>query len=219
MKLKKYIFMAGLLAMLLVPALTAAAAQEMNDGDAAAIAKAAKLETIAIGEGTTILGAPEATQEQMVRYILQQNPEPKLNCSVEELVRYYYEEGAASGIRPDVALCQAIKETGCFAYGKDVVPEQNNYCGLGATGKGYRGAYFATPQRGVRAHLQHLMAYATTQRPQGELVDPRYDVLRLKYPKYYGKIPYWTGLDGKWALPGTHYGEDILARWEEAKQM
>ena len=84
----------------------------------------------------TIEGEPVATQEQMVEFILLRNPHPKINCTVEELVRYYYEEGAVEGIRADIALCQAIKETGTWNYGGDVTPDQNNFCGLGTTGAG-----------------------------------------------------------------------------------
>ena len=191
----------------------------MDANDIPAASKAEKLQTVDIGSGTTILGPAEATEEQMIRYILEQNPNPQLNCTVEELVGYYYQEGGSEGVRPDVALCQAIKETGCFAYGGDVVPAQNNYCGLGATGHGQPGAYFATPQRGVRAHIQHLLCYAPTRLPRQAILDPRYEVLRIKYPKFYGAIPYWTGLNGKWAVPGKHYGQDIIAMWQKAKSL
>lgn len=164
-----------------------------------------------------ILGEPELKEAQIVRYILRKNPNPQLNCTVEELVRYYYEEGTSEGVRADVAICQAIKETGCFAFGGDVHPSQNNYCGLGATGGGVRGQFFAAPRRGVRAHIQHLMAYATTRLPQQPILDERYDVLREKYPQFYGKVETWVGLSGKWALPGRHYGQDILQIFEEIK--
>lgn len=191
----------------------------LSVGDIEVLKKIETRQTVATGAGTTILGSAEATQDQMVRYIRQRNAMPKLQCSVEELVHYYYTEAGSEGVRADVALCQAIKETGCFAYGGDVSAVQNNYCGLGATGHGHPGAFFATPQCGVRAHIQHLMCYATTRLPKEKILDPRYEVLRVKYSQYYGKIPFWTGLNGKWAYPGKHYGEDILAIWEEAKKM
>lgn len=174
------------------------------------------LEEEAPPESVEILGAAEATPEQMTAFIRRRNPQPKLACSVEEIVRLYYEEAAAEGVRADVALCQALKETGFFAYGGDVLPEQNNYCGLGATGNKAKGAYFATPQQGVRAHIQHLMAYATTERPHAPLVDPRYDLVRLYRSDIYGKIRTWTGLNGVWAVPGTSYGQDILLLHREA---
>ena len=174
------------------------------------------LEEEAPPESVEILGAAEATQAQMAAFIRRRNSQPKLACSVEEIVRLYYEEAGAEGVRADIALCQALKETGFFAYGGDVLPAQNNYCGLGATGNKAKGAYFSTPQEGVRAHIQHLMAYATTERPHAPLVDPRYDLVRLYRTDIYGKIKHWTGLNGVWAVPGTSYGQDILLLCREA---
>ncbi len=175
------------------------------------------LEAEAAADTITIMGAAEASEEQMVHYIEKRNPQPKLNCSVEDIVRYYYEEAGREGIRPDVALCQALKETGFFAYGGDVSPKQNNFCGLGATGNREPGASFATPQLGVRAHIQHLMAYATQERPHGAIVDPRYKHVVVNRPDIHGHITKWTGLNGVWAVPGTRYGQEILYLWQQAQ--
>lgn len=165
----------------------------------------------------TIKGTPEVTESQMVAYINANTPTTKLNCSVEELVHHYYQEGAIEGIRSDIALCQAIKETGWFCYGGTVVPEQNNYCGLGTTSATVKGHYFETPQLGVRAHLQHLLVYAQKEAPVQELIDPRYQLVIERHPDFYGNMKYWTDLNGRWAVPGKHYGEEILLLWEQAK--
>ena len=169
-------------------------------------------------ENIAIAGTAEVSMEKMAAYIKKRNPQTKLSCSVDALVQYYYAEAGAEGIRPDLALCQAIKETGCFAYGGDVLPEQNNYCGLGTTGGGVKGHYFASPEIGVRAHVQHLLAYSSMLPPKKELVDPRYQLVKEKHPEIFGKVTTWTGLNGKWAVPGTHYGQDILKMLEEIKQ-
>lgn len=165
----------------------------------------------------TIMGPATVPPEQMVRFIRQRNANPKLNAPLEDVVQAYYDEAGREGIRPDVALCQALKETGYFAYGGDVSPEQNNFCGLGATGNGAPGASFATPQLGVRAHIQHLLAYASTERPKTAIVDPRYELLVQNHPELYGKVSAWTGLNGRWAVPGKHYGQEILWMWTEAQ--
>ena len=170
-------------------------------------------------EDITIFGEPVATQEQMVKFIKLRNPNPKINCSVEDLVRYYYEEGAAEGIRADIALCQAIKETGTWNYGGDVTPDQNNFCGLGTTGGGVKGGYFATPQLGARAHIQHLLVYTSTRPTKFENIDPRYDHIVNNRRDVYGQIHTWTGLNGVWASPGHNYGQDILALWQQAQAM
>ena len=93
-------------------------------------------------EDVTIFGRSEATEKQMVDFILRRNPTPDISCTVEEIVSYYYEEAGREGIRADIALCQACKETGFFKYGGDVTADQNNYCGLGATGNHEPGVDF-----------------------------------------------------------------------------
>ncbi|ORU01084.1 N-acetylmuramoyl-L-alanine amidase [Anaerovibrio sp. JC8] len=173
---------------------------------------------VADKDKVTIMGPATLSQKQMVQYILSRNQNPKINCTLEELVAYYYEEAGDEGVRPDIALCQALKETGFFKYGNDVKAMQNNYCGLGALGNDVPGYTFYTPQRGVRAHIQHLLAYATTRMPKKQLVDPRFMVLVEKYPHYRGAAKYWPDLNGRWAVPGTTYGQDILRLWREAGQ-
>ena len=168
-------------------------------------------------DSITITGPAEATQEQMVRFIKKRNPQPRLTCSIEEIVNYYYQEGGREGIRPDVALCQALKETGFFAYGGDVAPKQNNFCGLGTTGHHVPGHSFATAQLGVRAHIQHLLAYTSRKQPSVQIVDPRYELLITNRPDLFGKIPNWTGLNGAWAVPGRNYGQEILSLWRQAQ--
>ncbi len=165
----------------------------------------------------TIMGPATIPARQMVHFIRQRNPHPKLNAPLEDVVQAYYDEAGREGIRPDVALCQALKETGYFAYGGDVSPDQNNFCGLGATGNKVAGAHFATPQLGVRAHIQHLLAYASTERPKTAIVDPRYELLAEKNTELYGQVDSWTGLNGRWAVPGKHYGQEILWMWTEAQ--
>ena len=158
---------------------------------------------------SSIIGTPMASQRQCVRYLLRNNPHPNIAVSPEEIVQLYYEEGEREGIRPDVALCQAFKETGFFRYGGTVTPDQNNYCGLGTTSAVVKGSYFPNPQIGVRAHIQHLLAYSSTRRPSTEIVDPRYSIVR----KAYGKrtLGNWEDLNGRWAVPGKEYGQQILS--------
>lgn len=173
--------------------------------------------SLAAPERITILGDPTVTQAQMVKLIERRNPKPLLNCSVRELVQIYYEEAGREGIRADVALCQALKETGTFAYGGDVDPKQNNYCGLGATGNKEPGHSFATPRLGARAHIQHLLAYTSKREPKVAIVDPRYNVVKNFRKDVFGKMMHWTDLNGVWAVPGTYYGQELLRIWQEAK--
>jgi hypothetical protein len=155
-----------------------------------------------------IMGSPVATQEQCVRYLLKNNPNPLLNTTPEELVNYYYEEASLEGIRPDIAFAQALKETGFFSYGGTVIPAQNNYCGLGTTSATVKGAFFESPRVGVRAHIQHLLAYVSTKNPATPVVDPRYSLVRGVYGS--NTLNQWQDLNGRWAVPGVGYGQSIL---------
>jgi len=156
----------------------------------------------------TIMGEPIATKEQCVDYLLRHNPLPMISTTPEELVDDYYTEAGIEGIRADVAFAQALHETGNFAYGGDVLSVQNNYCGLGTTGNGVKGAWFPTAQIGVRAQIQHLVAYTTTRPPMLDVVDPRYEL--VKRSEKFGQSYTWTDLNGKWAVPGKTYGQMIL---------
>lgn len=157
----------------------------------------------------SIHGTPLASQNQCVRFLLSKNPNPKISVSPEQLVAYYYEEGLREGIRPDVAFAQAMQETGFFRFGGTVIPEQNNYCGLGTISSSVNGAFFSSAQIGVRAHIQHLLAYSSDRPPQTQIVDPRFELAAQKTLET-GKKTTWTDLNGTWAIPGNGYGQNVL---------
>ena len=71
-----------------------------------------------------IFGEAKATQEQAAALIYLNNTDPQLNCSVDELVDLYWTEAGREGVREDIALAQAIIETGFFSFTGDVKPEQ-----------------------------------------------------------------------------------------------
>ena len=166
----------------------------------------------------TIAGEATATEEQMLTYLLRRNPKPKLTGMPEELVHAYYEEAEHEGVRPDLALAQAFKETGFFAYGGDVDWRQNNFCGLGATGNGAKGLSFPNIRTGARAHIQHLLAYSRKELPRSPIADPRYDLIRTNRPDIYGQLTRWTQLNGVWAVPGKNYGQEIIIIRDRARQ-
>jgi len=163
--------------------------------------------------GEPIMGKSALSPDKMAAFLLSKNPNPLLSagCSVGLLASFYISEGETEGVRGDMAFAQAIQETGWLRFGGDVLPEQNNYCGYAATNataKG-KGAWFASPQMGVRCHIQHLKAYASKDPLKGALVQPTNGV-----PNRFGLVargiaPTWTGLNGKWAVPGNGYGEEI----------
>jgi hypothetical protein len=154
--------------------------------------------------GYSILGQTFLSLVQMNQFVKEINP------NAIELAHYYLTFGEYYGIRGDVAFAQAIHETDFFRFTGVVQANQHNFCGLGATGPDNPGASFTAPREGVLAHIQHLFAYATTKPLPDKypLVDPRFDLVNR------GSASTWTALNGKWAVPGTHYGESILNLYE-----
>ena len=163
---------------------------------------------------TGIMGTARATAQQMALYCRSQNTKPQLpGCSVEELAQMFLEEGLAEGVRGDVAWAQSLHETGLFKFGGIVQPNQNNYAGIGALNGNAPGqaATFPDPRTGVRAQIQHLKAYASTEPLQNACVDPRFSLVER------GTAPWveWLGAadnpSGKgWAMPGKGYGVSVV---------
>ena len=122
-----------------------------------------------------LLGSGIKNQEQLVKFFMNHKPDSDKE-KVERLAGFYIEEAAIEGINSDVAFVQMCHETGFLGFGNLVLPEMNNFCGLGAMDAEHPGEYFESEQIGVRAHIQHLQAYATTVDVElkQELVDPRY---------------------------------------------
>ncbi|PAE44512.1 SPOR domain-containing protein [Bacillus sp. 7884-1] len=156
----------------------------------------------------TILGPTLLTAEQMNQYVRKINPKAPLLGSFYKTLGEYY------GIRGDVAFAQAMLETDFFRFTGDVRNGQNNFAGIGAVGGGARGTSFKTPQDGVLAQFQHLYSYATTAPLPNRypLVDPRFHLVNR------GSATTWTALNGKWAVPGTTYGQSILNLYQKMAQ-
>ena len=172
--------------------------------------KAAMEGSTAEGSLTAIMGKPAVTADQMKAYLKKKNP--SVPQSVLDMLPLYLSEGEAEGVRGDIALAQSCLETGNFTFsGSAVILSQNNFCGLGVTQRGKTGLSFDTPQLGIRAQIQHLKAYASTDKLRNALIDPRF-----RYVKR-GCAPYaeWLGQkenpQGKGWAAGEKYGEKILS--------
>lgn len=177
---------------------------------------------------TLITGATKTNVSQMVNYFINNGGTydkfskygtqydgvlaQKGAANIEEFCQIFYEEAIAENIRPEVAFCQAMKETGFLQFGHDVKPDQCNFAGLGATGNGVAGNSFASVREGIRAQIQHLKAYATKDNLVNACVDSRFNYVKrgsAPYVEWLGKKENPTG-DG-WAT-GANYGTDIVAR-------
>jgi N-acetylmuramoyl-L-alanine amidase len=165
---------------------------------------------VVVSEGQTPLkGVWNGTADQLASFLLEACPSPGFTVPTPVLAEYYVRYCAEAGLRADLLWAQMIHETGYGMYGGDVRPEQNNYVGIGATGGGTAGASFPTAEAGVMAHVAHMVAYVYTVSPVSwadASTDPRFDMVSPR-----GIVSVLADLNGRWAVPGTTYGQSIEA--------
>jgi hypothetical protein len=151
-----------------------------------------------------IMDVGKLNAEQLTAYFMSRNSEAD-RTYIRQFAQYYIEEANAEGVNSDVAFAQMCLETGYLRFGGLVQPEFHNYCGLGAMDAEHPGEQFPDEQTGVRAHIQHLQAYGTTEDVKlvKELVDPRYNwVHKTKF------VENIYGLAGTWATDPL-YGQKL----------
>ena len=145
--------------------------------------------------------------DKLAGFLAQNNP-GFADTDARMMARLYIEEASFEGVNHDIAFVQMCLETGYLRYGGDVKREQNNFAGLGAVGGGEPGLSFPDPRTGVRAHIQHLKAYACDEPLNLALVNPRFRFVRR------GISPKYEGLAGTWAADRQYAVkiENILKR-------
>jgi hypothetical protein len=149
-----------------------------------------------------IVGVGHASELQLLMF-LKNNNEIALT-TYGDIAKLYREEAALEGINHDIAFSQMCVETGYLRFGNDVSPNQNNFAGIGALGNRVSGAKFPDQRTGVRAHIQHLKAYASTAPLVQPVVDPRFQFVTR------GIAPLVGQLTGRWATDAL-YDRKILA--------
>lgn len=167
-------------------------------------------------ELTKIMGEGKLSPESMYLYLITNNKDNGLNPINQEYAKNFViitiQEANAEGVRFDVAFALMMHETGFLNFGGDVAAAQNNFGGLGAVGGGAKGAQFSDMRLGIRAVVQHLKCYASTEPLNGETVDPRWaEYLRGKaeYVEHLGKADNPEGYG--WAVPGKGYGSKVMS--------
>jgi hypothetical protein len=173
-----------------------------------AAAGAAELPPIRTSEANQV--ADCATPGRLTAYLRQRNP--KLDPRYEGVASEYMRHGEALSVRWDYAFFQMILETGALAYGGDVKPDQNNFAGLGATGKGARGERFPDISTGVRAHIEHLVMYSgeRVENPVAERTRNIQDWgVLTDWQKGIGGPITFSQLARKWAPGSRRYATDM----------
>jgi N-acetylmuramoyl-L-alanine amidase len=157
---------------------------------------------LCVGQMDRIMGHGYTSDVQLMMFLKSNNPDSLGQFT--DIAKLYREEAAIEGINHDIAFCQMCLETNFLRFGGDVKVNQNNFAGLGAIGGGVTGANFPSIRLGIRAQIQHLKAYASTEPILQELIDPRFRFVRR------GTAPLVTQLSGRWAAD-LQYGDKILA--------
>ena len=115
-------------------------------------------------------------------------------------------------MRGDMAFVQSCLETGNFTFsGSAVTLSQNSFCGLGVTQRGKAGLSFESPQLGIRAQIQHLKAYASTDKLRKARIDPRFRYVTRGCAPYVEWLSQKENPQGKGWAAGEKYGEKILS--------
>ncbi|MEZ5850134.1 MAG: glucosaminidase domain-containing protein [Hyphomicrobiaceae bacterium] len=146
-----------------------------------------------------------ATPGRLMAYLRARNP--ALDPRFSNVAVHYARHGRASGLRWDLAFFQMIVETASLSFRRpdgrpsSVRSWQNNFAGLGATGRGVPGESFASVETGIIAHLQHLSIYAgrKIETPLAE---------RTRKVQSWGILATWRG---RLAHPVTFV--DVARKW------
>lgn len=149
-----------------------------------------------------IMGHGNTSEVQLLMFLKAQNPEAI--ALYPDLPLLYREEASVEGVNYDIAFSQMCLETNFLRFGGTLKPTQNNFGGLGGIGSGPGGATFVSARIGVRAQVQHLKAYASTEPVVQEIVDPRFRFVTR------GIAPLLSQLSGRWEADLT-YGSRVLA--------
>lgn len=185
------------------------------------------INTNATGGLMQIMGTSQTTVAQMVRYYnanasgydtFKAKYNGKYNgvlakggaSTINQFAQIFYEEATAEGVRAEVAFTQCMKETGFLKYGGDVLPNQYNFAGIGATGA-VHGASFSNVRMGVRAQIQHLKAYGSISPLTNPCVDPRFNLVKRGSAQYVEWLGIKENPNGYGWAASKNYGHDIVS--------
>lgn len=163
-----------------------------------------------------IMGTSSVTVDQMVSYYNKRYTFPadtyrdKGADSAEAFFKILKEEAEAEGVRADVLFAQVMLETGGLTFGGDVQADQCNFGGLGAVGGGAAGETYADVRTGLRAQVQHLKAYASTEGLNNACVDTRFQYVSRGTARYVEWLAIPQNPYGKGWAADADYGTKLL---------
>jgi hypothetical protein len=180
-----------------------------------------------------LLGRPSGAAQQAADWLVARAA-GYTSDEIAAIVARYVEIGGAAGVDWFLALAQLAHETASLASWWSQPPRRNP-AGIGVTGQVQPGTADSSPGAGwtwdgaqwreglsfatwgddaIPAHLGRLLAYALTDaqanQTQRALIERALAYRPLKND-YRGIAPTLNGLNGRWAVPGTSYGQSIAA--------
>jgi hypothetical protein len=181
-----------------------------------------------------ILGYATGSVDQAVAWLSPRADASYTDFDIRSIVEAYQRVGDSVGVDWFSVIAQMAHETGHITSFWSFRP-QRNPAGIGVTGESRpdqppdttgwayntqrgrweRGISFPTwADHSIPAHIGRLLAYALTDE-QASQAQRDMIAFALSYrgisAANRGVAPTWTGLNGRWAVPGTTYGQSILA--------
>jgi hypothetical protein len=194
--------------------------------------------------GAPLLGPASGSVEQAIAWLSAR----AINNDIPRIVNTYQRIGDQVGLDWFLAIAQMAHETGSLTSWWSQ-PPRRNLAGIGVTGAWRPGLPDGSPgpapgpawawsaQLGrwlagvsfptwgsdaVPAHLGRLLAYALPV-DQGNLAQEALIAQALSYrslpASHRNSAPTILGLNGRWAVPGTEYGQRIMALAEAMRQL
>lgn len=168
----------------------------------------------------SVITKSTTTVNQMVNYYNAKASYPAYYAAtdapdIRTFCQIYYDEATKEGVDPALAFTQSMKETAFLKFTGQVKIEQFNFAGMGVTNASTNGDSYQNVREGIRAHVQHLKAYAVKNPTfSNAVVDKRYTPWFVKTCS--GTAPYieWLGISENpsgfgWAT-AKGYGYSIL---------
>jgi hypothetical protein len=195
--------------------------------------------------GAPLLGAATGSADQAIAWL---SARAIYNNDITRIVNTYQSIGDQVGLDWFLAIAQMAHETGSLTSWWSQ-PPRRNLAGIGVTGEWRPGLPDGTPgpapgpawawraelsrwlagvsfptwgSDAVPAHLGRLLAYALPE-GMGDLAQQSLIARALSYrslpASHRGSAPTIVGLNGRWAVPGTEYGQRIMALAEAMRRL
>jgi hypothetical protein len=162
--------------------------------------------------GLSVMGPPALDAAQLADWFNAQGFVDLTPATVTTLANWYLHEGAAMGVRGDVAFAQAVLETGGFSS-PDAIG-LNNYAGIGHCDTCAAGWGFPSPETGVLGQVQLLRIFADSGPAPPGAPPPVLPALTPSREGRRGCCPTWESLTGTWATDPL-YGSQILLIYQQ----